>query len=86
MYDGNNPYIKEHAIMCLRFLLEGSEENRELVKGLEKSNLLNGQDGSGILSSNQVKVQEARARIRERQQREQQEQQEQEQQPEPEEL
>ena len=35
MYDGNNPYIKEHAIMCLRFLLEGCEENRELVRGLE---------------------------------------------------
>ena len=73
MYDGNNPYIKEHAIMCLRFLLEGSDENRELVKGLEKSNLLNGQEGSGVLSSGQAKVQEARARIRERQQREQQE-------------
>ncbi|KAL2044945.1 hypothetical protein N7G274_002720 [Stereocaulon virgatum] len=73
MYDGNNPYIKEHAIMCLRFLLEGSDENRELVKGLEKSNLLNGQEGSGVLSSGQVKVQEARARMRERQQREQQE-------------
>ena len=73
MYDGNNPYIKEHAIMCLRFLLEGSDENRELVKGLEKSNLLNGQEGSGVLSSGQAKVQAARARIRERQQREQQE-------------
>ena len=34
-YDGNNPYIREHAVMCLRFLLEGNEENKELVRRLE---------------------------------------------------
>lgn len=35
-FDANNPYIKEHAIMCLRFLLEGNLENQDLVRGLEK--------------------------------------------------
>ena len=48
-YDGNNPYIREHAVMCLRFLLENSDENRELVRGLERINLKNGHEGSGIL-------------------------------------
>lgn len=35
-YDGNNPYIKEHAIMGLRFLVEGNDENRELMRRLEQ--------------------------------------------------
>ena len=30
-YDGHNPYIREHAVMCLRFLLEGSKENQDIV-------------------------------------------------------
>ena len=34
-YDGNNPYIREHAIMCLRFLLEGNAGNQKLVRELE---------------------------------------------------
>lgn len=48
-YDGNNPYIREHAVMCLRFLLENNEENKNLVRGLEKVNLRKGQEGSGVL-------------------------------------
>ncbi len=48
-YDGNNPYIREHAVMCLRFLLENSEENKALVRSMEKLNLSNGHEGSGIL-------------------------------------
>ena len=34
-YDDNNPYIREHAIMCLRFLLEGCPENQLIVERLE---------------------------------------------------
>ena len=34
-YDAYNPFIREHAIMCLRFLLEGNQENQEIVEGLE---------------------------------------------------
>ncbi|EKG11816.1 High mobility group HMG1/HMG2 [Macrophomina phaseolina MS6] len=34
-YDEHNPYIKEHAIMCLRFLLEGNKENQDLIRELE---------------------------------------------------
>lgn len=34
-YDDNNPYIREHAIMCLRFLLEGCSENQQIVERLE---------------------------------------------------
>lgn len=48
-YDGNNPYIREHAVMCLRFLLENSEENKELVRGLERIGASGGPEGSGIL-------------------------------------
>ncbi len=53
-YDGNNPYIREHAVMCLRFLLENNEENKNLVRGLEKVKLRNGQEGSGILPAETV--------------------------------
>lgn len=34
-FDSNNPYIREHAIMCLRFLLEGNTENQAIVRQLE---------------------------------------------------
>ena len=37
-FDANNPYIREHAIMCLRFLLEGNKENQAIVRGLEPKN------------------------------------------------
>ena len=61
-YDGNNPYIREHAVMCLRFLLENSEENKALVRSMEKVNLNNGQEGSGILPAETVNQQgQARA-------------------------
>lgn len=35
MYDAHNPYIKEHAVMCLKFLLEDNKENQRLVKELD---------------------------------------------------
>jgi hypothetical protein len=31
-HDEHNPYIREHAIMCLRFLLENNDENQKVVK------------------------------------------------------
>lgn len=34
-YDEHNPYIREHAIMCLRFLLEGNRANQDVVRELE---------------------------------------------------
>ncbi|KAL8679699.1 MAG: hypothetical protein Q9186_004061 [Xanthomendoza sp. 1 TL-2023] len=34
-FDANNPYIREHAIMCLRFLLEGNAENQAIVENLK---------------------------------------------------
>ncbi len=34
-YDSHNPYIREHAIMCLRFLLEGNEANSKIVRDLK---------------------------------------------------
>ena len=30
--DDNNPYIREHAIMCVRFVLEGNAENTRAVR------------------------------------------------------
>ena len=35
-YDANNPYIREHAVMCLRFLLEGCGENKAIVERLQE--------------------------------------------------
>jgi len=34
-FDAHNPYIKEHAVMCLKFLLEGNRENQKLIEELE---------------------------------------------------
>ena len=41
-YDGHNPYIKEHAVMCIKFLLEGNEENQKLVSDLEANQIEEG--------------------------------------------
>jgi palmitoyltransferase len=35
VHDEHNPYIREHAIMCLRFLLEGNKENQKIIRDLE---------------------------------------------------
>ena len=35
IYDANNPFIKEHAVMCLRFILEKNKENQDIVEQLE---------------------------------------------------
>ncbi|RMZ82243.1 hypothetical protein DV738_g1798, partial [Chaetothyriales sp. CBS 135597] len=43
-YDGNNPYIKEHAVMCIKFLLEGNEENQRLVETLEARGVAGGEE------------------------------------------
>lgn len=36
-HDDFNPYIREHAVMSLRFLVEANEKNREIVHGLEEA-------------------------------------------------
>jgi hypothetical protein len=46
-FDAHNPYIKEHAVMCLKFLLEGNRENQKLVEELEAREVI--KDESGIL-------------------------------------
>ena len=55
-YDGNNPYIREHAVMCLRFLLEGNEENKELVRQLEMRGnpVFPGIRGSGMVRAEDI--------------------------------
>ena len=38
-HDEHNPYIREHAIMCLRFAVEGNSDNADVIKrmaGLQK--------------------------------------------------
>ena len=40
-YDAHNPYIKEHAVMCLKFLLEGNKENQAVVEALEAQGVAN---------------------------------------------
>lgn len=46
-FDAHNPYIKEHAVMCLKFLMEGNRENQELISSLEARRVK--KDESGIL-------------------------------------
>ncbi|KAI1834506.1 hypothetical protein DTO006G1_149 [Penicillium roqueforti] len=44
-FDAHNPYIKEHAVMCLKFLLEGNRENQRLVEELEAREVVNNDGG-----------------------------------------
>ncbi|ETN39291.1 uncharacterized protein HMPREF1541_05514 [Cyphellophora europaea CBS 101466] len=44
VHDANNPYIREHAVMCLKFLLEGNEENQALVAQLESQGVADAYD------------------------------------------
>ncbi|KAE8151208.1 hypothetical protein BDV25DRAFT_128977 [Aspergillus avenaceus] len=46
-FDAHNPYIKEHAVMCLKFLLEGNRENQKLVEELEAREVV--KDEGGLL-------------------------------------
>ncbi|EEP76370.1 conserved hypothetical protein [Uncinocarpus reesii 1704] len=46
-FDAHNPYIKEHAVMCLKFLLEGNRENQRVVEELEAREVM--KDDGGIL-------------------------------------
>ena len=46
-FDAHNPYIKEHAVMCLKFLLEGNRENQRLVEELEAREVV--RDDAGVL-------------------------------------
>lgn len=46
-FDAHNPYIKEHAVMCLKFLLEGNRENQKLVEELEAREVV--KDEGGVL-------------------------------------
>ncbi|KAL4886994.1 essential cytoplasmic protein Ctr86 [Aspergillus karnatakaensis] len=45
-FDAHNPYIKEHAVMCLKFLLEGNRENQRLIEELEAREV---RDDGGML-------------------------------------
>ncbi|KAI1991539.1 hypothetical protein LOZ54_002039 [Ophidiomyces ophidiicola] len=46
-FDAHNPYIKEHAVMCLKFLLEGNKENQKVVEELEAREVM--KDDGGFL-------------------------------------
>lgn len=46
-FDAHNMYIKEHAVMCLKFLLEGNRENQTLVEELEAREVV--KDDGGVL-------------------------------------
>jgi palmitoyltransferase len=51
LYDAHNPYIKEHAVVCLRFLLEGNKENQQVVGGLEGREVVTGNEEGGMLGA-----------------------------------
>lgn len=40
-HDENNPYIKEHAVLCLKLLLEGDRDNQRLVEDLRAREVRN---------------------------------------------
>lgn len=44
--DEHNPFIREHAIMCLRFLVEGNAENSKLVRSIARLNAASTSDAA----------------------------------------
>lgn len=62
-YDAHNPYIKEHAVMCLKFLLEGNRENQGLVEGLEAREVV--RDANGGLGEDVLRGFGLEARVEE---------------------
>ncbi|KAK2811233.1 hypothetical protein FQN50_002330 [Emmonsiellopsis sp. PD_5] len=46
-FDAHNPYIKEHAVLCLKFLLEGNRENQKVIEELEAREVV--KDEGGVL-------------------------------------
>ncbi|OBA23938.1 hypothetical protein METBIDRAFT_35102 [Metschnikowia bicuspidata var. bicuspidata NRRL YB-4993] len=40
--DEHNPYMKEHAILCLKFLLQDNAMNQEFVAQLEAKQVIDG--------------------------------------------
>ncbi|KAF1351473.1 hypothetical protein EJ07DRAFT_169022 [Lizonia empirigonia] len=55
-YDEHNPYIREHAIMCLRFLMEGNRENQDRIRALERYDAL--RDGAAPMTAVETGLQE----------------------------
>ncbi|KAI5288902.1 copper transport protein [Ascosphaera aggregata] len=53
-FDAYNPYIKEHAVMCLKFLLDHNHENQKIVEGLEAREVV--KDNTGVLERNGYQV------------------------------
>ncbi|GEQ66520.1 hypothetical protein JCM33374_g183 [Metschnikowia sp. JCM 33374] len=41
--DDNNPYIKEHSILCLKFLLDNNQKNQEFIASLEAKKVVDGE-------------------------------------------
>ncbi|KAM9886264.1 hypothetical protein OXX79_014309 [Metschnikowia pulcherrima] len=39
--DEDNPYIKEHSVLCLRFVLQENQRNQEFVASLEAKQVVN---------------------------------------------
>lgn len=48
-FDANNPYIREHAIMCLRFLLENNANNQAIVENLKPKGAATGTDDDDVV-------------------------------------
>ncbi|KAF7191340.1 Copper transport protein 86 [Pseudocercospora fuligena] len=46
--DEHNPYIREHAIMCLRFAVEGCEENARMIKSMAAQQTQKALEGGSV--------------------------------------
>lgn len=50
-HDEHNPYIREHAIMCLRFAVEGNSANAEMIKEMAGRLRANGEASPDAVST-----------------------------------
>lgn len=54
--DEHNPYIREHAIMCLRFAVEGCEENSRVIKQMAASQAPKPVEGGQVTLPNKTEA------------------------------
>lgn len=60
--DEDNPYVKEHSILCLRFLLQDNQENQDFVALLEAKQVV---DGEALTEAGyEVSIEDGKVRVK----------------------
>ena len=67
-HDGYNPYIKEHALVCLKLLMDGDAENQRIVRELEAREVVDDSAESLAKMGLEAKIKDGKVSVGQRQQ------------------